>query len=95
VYIILLEAFMSGSTTLTVRLSPQTKKQLGRLAAHTRRTRSYLAGEAITNFVERELAIVEGIKRGLDDMHAGRVVPHKTAMRRLRATARRVAKSKP
>jgi len=86
---------MSGSTTLTVRLSPQTKKQLGRLAAHTRRTRSYLAGEAITTFVERELAIVEGIKRGLDDMHAGRVVPHKTAMRRLRATVRRAVKSKP
>jgi predicted transcriptional regulator len=85
---------MSGSTTLTVRLSPQTKKQLGRLAAHTRRTRSYLAGEAITNFVERELAIVEGIKRGLDDMHAGRVVPHKTAMRRLRTTVRRLAKGK-
>jgi predicted transcriptional regulator len=85
---------MSGSTTLTVRLSPQTKKQLGRLAAHTRRTRSYLAGEAITNFVERELAIVEGIKRGLDDMHAGRIVPHKTAMRRLRTTVRRIAKDK-
>jgi predicted transcriptional regulator len=85
---------MSGSTTLTVRISPQTKKQLGRLAAHTRRTRSYLAGEAIANFVEQELAIVEGIKRGLDDMHAGRVVPHKTAMRRLRATVRRVAKDK-
>jgi predicted transcriptional regulator len=85
---------MSGSTTLTVRLSPQTKKQLGRLAAHTRRTKSYLAGEAITNFVERELAIVEGIKRGLDDMHAGRVVSHKTAMRRLRTTVRRIAKDK-
>jgi predicted transcriptional regulator len=85
---------MGGSTTLTVRLSPQTRKQLGRLAAHTRRTRSFLAGEAITNFVERELAIVEGVKRGLDDMHAGRVVPHKAAMRRLRTTVRRVAKGK-
>lgn len=85
---------MAGSTTLTVRLSPQTKKQLGRLAAHTRRTRSYLAGEAIANFVERELAIVEGIKRGLDDMHAGRVVPHKTAMHRLRTTVQRLAKDK-
>ena len=86
---------MSGSTTLTVRLSPQVKKQLGRLAVHTKRTRSYLAGEAITNFVERELAIVEGIKRGLEDMHAGRVVPHKIAMRRLRATVARAAKKNP
>ena len=85
---------MSDSTTLTVRLSPQVKRQLGRLAIHTKRTKSYLAGEAITNFVERELAIVEGIKRGLDDMHSGRVVTHKTAMRHLRATVARAAMKK-
>jgi predicted transcriptional regulator len=85
---------MSSSTTLTVRVSPQVKKRLGRLAAHTKRTKSYLAGEAISDFVDRELAIVEGIERGLEDMHAGRVVAHKTAMRRLRATVTRVAKEK-
>jgi predicted transcriptional regulator len=85
---------MSSSTTLTVRVSPQVKKRLGRLAAHTKRTQSYLAGEAISDFVDRELAVVDGIKRGLEDMHAGRVVPHKTAMRRLRATVARVAKQK-
>jgi predicted transcriptional regulator len=85
---------MSSSTTLTVRVSPQVKKRLGRLAAHTKRTKSYLAGEAISDFVDREPAIVEGIERGLEDMHAGRVVPHKTAMRRLRATVTRVAKEK-
>jgi len=67
---------MSGSTTLTVRLPAQVKKRLGRLAARTRRTSSYLAGEAITDFVERELAIVEGIQEGLDDVRAGRVIPH-------------------
>jgi predicted transcriptional regulator len=85
---------MSNSTTLTVRVSPQVKKRLGRLAAHTKRTPSYLASEAISDFVDRELATVEGIKRGLEDMHAGRVVPHKVAMRRLRATVARVAKQK-
>jgi predicted transcriptional regulator len=85
---------MSTSTTLTVRVSPQLKKRLGRLAAHTKRTKSYLAGEAIADFVDRELAIVEGIKQGLEDMHAGRVVPHKAAMRRLRVTVARVAKGK-
>jgi predicted transcriptional regulator len=85
---------MSSSTTLTVRVSPRVKKRLGRLAAHTKRTKSYLAGEAITDFVDRELAIVEGIEQALEDMHAGRVVPHKAAMRRLRATVARAAKAK-
>jgi predicted transcriptional regulator len=80
---------MASSTTLTVRVSLQVKKRLGRLAAHTKRTKSFLAGEAISDFVDRELAIVDGIKRGLDDMRAGRVVPHKAAMRRLRATGAR------
>ena len=85
---------MTTSTTLTVRIPPELKKRLGRLAGHTKRTSSYLAGEAIADFVERELAIVEGIRRGLDDMHAGRVTPHKEAMRRLRATVKRAGKAK-
>jgi predicted transcriptional regulator len=86
---------MSASTTLTVRVSPEVKKRLGRLAGHTKRTSSYLAGEAIADFVDRELAIVDGIKRGLEDMAADRVTPHKSAMRRLRATVEKAAKAKP
>jgi predicted transcriptional regulator len=85
---------MTTSTTLTVRLPAQVKRRLGRLAGHTKRTQSYLAGEAIADFVDRELATIDGIKRGLDDMHAGRVVPHKTAMRRLRATVARAVKAR-
>jgi len=83
---------VTASTTLTVRLPPQVKRQLGRLAGQTNRTKSYLAAEAITDFVERELAIVDGIKRGLADMNAGRVTAHKDAMRRLRATVARASK---
>jgi predicted transcriptional regulator len=85
---------MATSTTLTVRISPEVKERLGRLAGHTRRTSSYLAGEAIADFVDRELAIVEGIERGLVDMQADRVTPHKDAMRRLRATVERTRKAK-
>jgi predicted transcriptional regulator len=40
----------------------------------------------------RESAIIDGIERGLDDMRAGRIVSHKAAMHRLRATVARVAK---
>ena len=85
---------MSTSTTLTVRLSPELKERLGELAERTRRTRSVLAGEAIADYVDRELAIIEGVQRGLEDVRAGRVVPHEEAMRRLRATAARTTKER-
>jgi predicted transcriptional regulator len=83
---------MPSSTTLTVRLPGRIKDQLGRLAKQTNRTKSYLAGDAIADYVKRELDIVEGVKRGIEDMKAGRVVPHAEAMRRLRRTAERAAK---
>jgi len=72
------------SETLTVRISPETKSRLETLARRTRRTKSFLAGEAIAGYVERESKIIEGILQGLEDMEAGRVVPHDEAMARLR-----------
>ncbi len=80
------------STTLTVRLSPELKARLGKLAERTQRSKSFLAGEAIGKYVERELEIVAGIERGLDDMKAGRVVPHEDVMADIDAT---IKKAKP
>ena len=71
---------MSASTTMTIRLSPDLKEKLGRLAQDTRRTKSYLAGEAVSAYVERELEIIEGVRRGKADVKAGRVIPHDQAM---------------
>lgn len=71
---------MSDSATLTVRLSGGTKDLLGELAGRTRRARSFLAAEAIGAYVERELAIVEGIERGRADVREDRVVPHDEVM---------------
>lgn len=82
-----------GSTTLTVRLTPEIKDRLGTLAERTRRTKSFLAGEAIAGYVERELEIIAGIERGLDDMRAGRVVPHDEAMRGIRNIIQNAQKS--
>lgn len=74
---------MPTSTTLTVRLPSKLKNRLGRLAKETRRTNSFLAGEAIAQYVETELEIIEGIKQGLEDVKAGRVIPHAQAMAEL------------
>ena len=84
---------MSTQTeTVTIRMPSETKARLEELAQHTRRSKSFLAGEAIADYVERELAIVEGIKRGLADMEAGRTVPHEEVKRRIAATIERAAK---
>jgi predicted transcriptional regulator len=80
------------SETVTVRLNSETKAKLAELAEHTRRSKSFLAGEAIADYVERELAIVAGIQRGLDDVKAGRTVPHEAAKKRIMETISRAQK---
>ena len=76
-------------TTMSLRLNADTTSKLATLARHTGRTRSVLATAAIAAYVERELAIIEGIERGLADMQAGRVTSHREAMSRLRETIAR------
>ena len=77
---------MAATETMTIRVSAETKRKLERIAAGTRRSKSFLAGEAVSAYVERELEIIEGIKRGMADVEAGRVVSHDEAM----AEARRI-----
>lgn len=71
---------MSTSTTMTIRMDETIRAKLDRLASNTRRSRSFLAAEAVSHYVERELAIIDGVQRGLADADAGRVVPHEQAM---------------
>ena len=71
---------MTASTTMTIRVRPDVKEKLDRIAADTQRSKSFLAGEAVAAYVERELEIIDGIKRGMADAAAGRVVPHDEAM---------------
>ena len=75
----------TASATLTLRLPPELKARLGELAERPQRTKSFLAGEAIAGYVERELEIIAGIERGLADMKAGRVVAHEDVMAELNA----------
>ncbi|MEI4263180.1 CopG family ribbon-helix-helix protein [Roseovarius sp. D0-M9] len=75
---------MTNSTTMTIRLDQQLKARLGKLAGETRRSRSFLAAEAVEAYVNRELAILEGIERGIADVEAGRTVSHEDAMTSVR-----------
>lgn len=79
---------MDESTTMTVRLAGRTKERLAELAGHTRRTRSFLAAEAIEAYVERELALIEAIGRGQADVRDGRIMPHEDVRREAEAIIR-------
>ena len=71
---------MSASTTMTIRINSDLKQKLGRLAQDTRRSHSFLAAEAVAAYVERELAIIDGVQRGLEDVREGRVVANEAAI---------------
>lgn len=82
------------STTISVRLPEEVEDQLVRLAAQTKRTKSFLAGEAIAAYVRRELDIIEGIHRGIADMKAGRTISHEQAMAEMDTAIEQVASRK-
>lgn len=67
---------MAASSTMTIRVKTDVKEKLDRIAAATQRSKSFLAGEAVAAYVERELEIIDGIKHGRADVADGRIVPH-------------------
>lgn len=74
-----------SSMTMTIRVPTEVSDKLARLAKGTRRSRSFLAAEAVAAYVDRELSIIDGIEQGMADVAAGRVVPHDIAMDRVDA----------
>ena len=65
-----------SSTTFTVRVDTGVKKRLERLAKSTGRTRSFLAAEAITEYLELNEWQVAGIKRAMASLDRGEGIPH-------------------
>jgi predicted transcriptional regulator len=59
------------SKIMTVRLTPAINKKLDALARDTKRSKSYLASEAIASFVDLNAWQVAHIKEALDDVRAG------------------------
>lgn len=74
-----------NSTTMTIRVPVDIRDKLARLSQGTKRSRSYLAAEAVAAYVDRELSIIEGIQQGLADVAAGRVTPHEAVIAELHA----------
>jgi len=62
---------MADSTTMTVRLSTELKERLERLAASTKRSKSYLAAEAIAEYVDLNAWQVEETRKAVEKADAG------------------------
>jgi predicted transcriptional regulator len=83
------------TTTLSVRITTDTKKQLETLARRARRSKSFLAAEAIAAFVEAESWQLDEIQAGIKDLDAGRGVPHKNVAAWLRSWGRKRERKAP
>ena len=62
---------MSQSTTMTIRLEPELKSRLDKLSAVTHRSKSFLAAEAVREFIELNEWQIEEIKAAVKEADAG------------------------
>jgi len=61
---------MSQSTTMTIRLEPELKSRLDKLSASTHRSRSFLAAEAVREFVEINEWQIQEIENAIKEANA-------------------------
>jgi len=62
---------MSQSTTMTIRLEPELKSRLDNLAAVTHRSKSFLASEAVREFIEINEWQIQDIKAAIKEADDG------------------------
>lgn len=83
------------TTTLSVRLPTDTKKQLDALAKRSRRSKSFLAAEAIAAYVEAEGWQLDEIHAGVAELDEGRGVAHPDVSTWLRSWGRKRERKAP
>jgi RHH-type transcriptional regulator, rel operon repressor / antitoxin RelB len=65
-----------SSSTFTVRVDTAAKKRLEELAKNTGRSRSFLAAEAINEYLDINEWQVAGIKAAIESADRGEFIPH-------------------
>jgi RHH-type transcriptional regulator, rel operon repressor / antitoxin RelB len=83
------------TTTLSIRIDAETKSQLSALAKRARRSKSFLAAEAISMFVEAERWQLDQIEAGLGELDAGHGVAHQDVSAWLRTWGQRRERKAP
>jgi predicted transcriptional regulator len=79
---------MGESSVLSLRLDPGLKRQLDKLAQATRRSRSYLAAEAIREYVALNAWQVEEIKRAVAEADRGEFASEQEVRRTMKKWVR-------
>ncbi|HHJ40417.1 MAG TPA: ribbon-helix-helix protein, CopG family [Methylothermaceae bacterium] len=62
---------MNQSTTMTIRLEPELKSRLDKLAEATHRSKSFLASEAVREFIEMNEWQIQEIKAAIKEADGG------------------------
>ena len=75
---------MSKASPLSIRIPEELSERLDALAKATDRSKSFLAVQAIEEFVMVQEWQVAAIKEGIAEADAGKVVPHEKAVKELR-----------
>ncbi len=72
---------MSRSALISVRISSKTAQWLADLANATKRSKSYLAEQAIEEFIAHQEWRVKAIRLGIRQADTGKLVEHKEALK--------------
>ena len=71
---------LAMSHVLTIRINDDAKGQLERLCEFTRRSKSFIAAEAIEEYLEGRLWMLEALEEGIEDRGKGNLVQHETVL---------------
>src|SRR5438552_14574640 len=79
----------SMSETLSIRVDSETKKRLDVLAKRSKRSKSFLAAEAIAAYVESEEWQLGELHAGIAELDSGEEVSHERVSKWLRSWGKR------
>ena len=82
---------MSRSTLISVRLSNDIARRLANLVAATERSKSYLAEQALEEFIAHQEWQVKAIQQGVRQANTGKLVEHRKAIQVLSKWGKREA----
>lgn len=74
---------MAERTTFTFQTTPEIKERLTKLATVTRRSKAFLANEAVEQYLAAEEEFVSSIQQGISDADAGQSYTTKEALQNI------------